>query len=355
MLFMPGREVSYPRNAIIKKALLSQGVKIIDCGSERKSYALRYPLILEKFLLKRNSEYDFVFIGFFGQPLVPAVKKLTNKPIIFDAFLSGYDTICFDRKIFNYTSPAGKFFYWIDKKSCEIADKILLDTNAHIEYFVNTFSLERNKFERLFVGADENIFYPREKRKHDKKFRVFYYGTYKPSHGIEYIVKTAKQLEKYGDIEFEIVGKGMEFGRVLKLAKQLDIKNVRFIKWLPYENIPNHIAEADVCLGGHFGCTEKAKRVIAGKTFQFIAMKKPVIVGDNSANRELFKDKEDALMVNHGDADSLAEAILELKENKDLANKIAENGYRTFQEKCSIKKLGKELKKILNDSIEGLK
>lgn len=351
---MPGRESSYPRNAIIKNALLSQGIDIIECSSNGRNYFIRYSSILKKFLFNRDREYDLIFIGFFGQPLVPVIKKLTDKTIIFDAFLSAYDTICFDRKIFNPKSPTGKFFYWIDKNSCEVADKVLLDTNAHIEYFVNTFFMERSKFKRVFVGADENIFYPR-KRKYSKKFKIFYYGTYKPSHGTEYIVKAAKKLEKYKDIEFEIVGKGMEYRRITKLARQIDVKNIRFIKWLPYEDIPLHIAEANICLGGHFGCTEKAKRVIAGKTFQFIAMKKPVIVGDNLANKELFKNEENALMVEHGNENSLAEAILKLKENKDLADKIAENGYKTFQEKCSMKKMIEELRELLEDLQRRLK
>ncbi len=106
--------------------------------------------------------------------------------------------------------------------------------------------------------------------------------------------------------------------------------NVRFIDWLPFDALPIEIAKADCCLGGHFSDIEKAKRVIAGKTFQFIAMKKPVIVGDCPGNRELFSDRQNALFVGMADADSLAHAILELKNDANLRGRIAEAGYETF-------------------------
>jgi len=306
---------------------------------------------LAKFLLKHD--YDLVFIGFFGQPLVPVIKKLTNKPIIFDAFLSAYDTMCFDRKRFKSNSLGGKFFYWLDKHSCELADKILLDTHAHIDYFVNTFGLERNKFQRIFVGADDSIFYPRNMKRKDSTFKVFYYGTYRPLQGIEYIIKSAKKLESHNDIEFEIVGKGPERKKIDTLVQELNIKNIRFIDWVPYEKLPLEIAKADVCLGGHFSHIGKAKRVIAGKTFQFIAMKKPVIVGDNPANRELFEDRENALLVEMASEYTLADAILELKEDEGLREKIAKRGYRTFINRCAPSIIGKETVRIIHSIIPG--
>ncbi|GAG73250.1 unnamed protein product [marine sediment metagenome] len=75
-------------------------------------------------------------------------------------------------------------------------------------------------------------------------------------------------------------------------------------------------------------------------------MKKPVIVGNNPANRELFENRKNALMVEMADADALADAILELKENEELRERIAEEGYKTFREKCTLEVIGKEIKEI---------
>lgn len=294
-----------------------------------------------------REDFDIIFIGFLGQPLVPIIKKLSDKPIIFDAFLSTYDTMCYDRKKLKPDSVGGRFFYWLDKHSCELADRVVLDTNAHIDYFVDTFNLNRDQFQRVFVGADDSIFYPMNTDKGDNTFRIFYYGTYLPLHGIEYVIEAAKKLEAYNDIKFKIVGKGMEYKKIMKLVQELDINNIEFIDWIPYKELPLEIAKADVCLGGHFSNIDKAKRVISGKTYQFIAMKKPVIIGDNPANRELFEHRKNAMLIEMANANALADAILELKENKDMSEQIAEGAYKIFSDQCTPHAIARDIKKIM--------
>ncbi|AXI24802.1 glycosyl transferase family 1 [Methanofervidicoccus sp. A16] len=352
ILYICGREPSYVRNSVILKGLkLQKDVELLEYTSNAENYFKRYISVFKKYLLRYSSDCDIVYVGFLGQPIVPIVKILSKKPIIFDALISVYDTLCYDRKIFRSNSIMGKLLYHLDKASCDLADIVLLDTNTHITYFVDTFKLDKNKFKRIFIGADDNIFYPRDINKDNDKFKVFYYGTYLPLHGIEYIVKSAKILENYEDIIFKIVGKGFVYKKIINLVKKLNIKNIEFVEWVPYEELPLEIAQADICLGGHFSDIDKGKRVIAGKTFQFLAMKKPVIVGNNPANRELLTDRKSALFVEHANPEDLAEKILELKENEKLREKIAEGGYKVFKERCTPKVIGKELLNIMKKVI----
>lgn len=349
ILFMLER--NYSRIAVMLEGLPQNNIKLIITTIHRTSYFLRYLDLLWKLISYRDKNFDLIFIGFFGQPLIPIVKKLTDKPIVIDTFMSTYDTLCFDRKRFNPNSLFGRFFYWLDKYSSELSDIVLLDTNEHIDYFVNTFNLDREKFQRIFVGADDSIFYPREALENSNKFKIFYYSTYLPLHGIEYIIIAAKKLETFEDIEFKIVGKGLESKKIMQLKQELDVRNIEFVDWIPYNELPLEIAKADVCLGGHFSDIDKAKRVISGKTFQFIAMRKPVIIGDNLASKELFENKKTALFVEHANANALANAILELKHDEVLRNKIADGGYKLFKEKCAPKIIGGEIEHIVCDLI----
>lgn len=348
ILFIAGREPSYVRNAMILKCLEKEGAEIINCTDSSETYPARFLKVMIKFLAKRN--FDCVFVGFLGQPLVPIIRELTTKPVIFDAFLSTYDTMCFDRKRFKPDSMAGKLFYRLDRYSCAKADTILLDTYAHIDYFTRTFGLPRNKFHRVFVGADESVFYPMEVRRDDKKFRVFYYSSFLPLHGTEYIVQAADRLRDEKSIEFIVVGGGPEYKKIRSLVQSLGLDNIRFIDWLAYEQLPLEIAQADICLGGHFSDIDKARRVIAGKTFQFLAMKKPVIVGDCDGNRELLTDRENALFVTMADAGALAEGILELRENRQFTERIAERGYETYLKNCTVDAVGNKIREIIRNS-----
>src|SRR3990172_8746728 len=98
ILFLCGAKKSYVRNAMNLK-MLKKNAKVIEIDSNARSYYLRLPLILLRFIFC-HQKYNQVFVGFLGQTLMPFVKLRTKKPIIFDAFISLYDTLCFDRQIF---------------------------------------------------------------------------------------------------------------------------------------------------------------------------------------------------------------------------------------------------------------
>jgi glycosyltransferase involved in cell wall biosynthesis len=329
------------------KGLKKCGCEIIDCSDSSGTYLLRFIKALLRFSVSNKKDISFIFIGSLGHHLFPFIRYATTLPIIFDPLVSMYDTMCVDRKRYRPDSVIGKLLYWLDMFAYKNAEIIMLDTEAHIDYFIKTFKMAREKFHRVFVGADESIFYPRDVKKTDNIFRVFYYSSYLPLHGTEYIVKAAAVLREYPDIEFTLVGKGLEKRNVCTIARRLGVGNIRFVDWIPFERLPLEIAKADICLGGHFSGSDKAKRVIAGKTFQFLAMKKPVIVGNCIANRELLTHGENALFVDMADAEALAEGILELKNNERLRDKLCVGGYEIFRDRCSSTAIATELKTIV--------
>ncbi|OGX30928.1 MAG: hypothetical protein A3D27_03505 [Omnitrophica WOR_2 bacterium RIFCSPHIGHO2_02_FULL_46_37] len=352
ILFICTAQPDYPRNTQILKALSSR-FQVIKIVSRRPFYPLRILEVIIRFLLfSPGKDYHLIYAGFLGQPLVTLLKFFKKKPLVLDAFVSVYDCLCLDRKDFKTASLAGKISYRLDKLSFYLADTIITDTNANAEFFSALFKIGREKFYTLYMGADENIFYPKEVKRKGGHFIVFFHGTFWPLHGIEYIIKAAKLLEKEKDIVVRLLGAGREKEKILRLAKNLEIRNVEFINWVSYEDLSNQIAEADLCLGGHFSTAQKAKRVIAGKTFMYLAMKKPVIAGDNPANREVFIHAKNIYMCEMGNALSLADAILKLKENADLKDTVAQAGFDLFKELFSNKKTQERLSKIIADKIE---
>lgn len=352
ILFICGREPSYPRNAILLH-ILKKNYTVIECTStigstDALSYLLRNVVVIIKFFLYIHKA-DAIFVGFFGQHIVLFINWFTRKPILFDAFISLYDTLCFDRKQVKSNSVLGKVFFWVDKKSCQIAKKVFLDTKTHRDYFIKTFQLPEQKVEYIYNGADESLFYPQGNPSGIQPFNVFYYGTGLPLQGIDIIFKAAKLLESNADIHITIVGNVQE--KYGELIKSLNLQRTTIIDWVPYQELPAEIAKAHVCLGGHFSEIAKAKRVIAGKTFQFVAMKKPVILGDNQANKEIFTDKVDAFMCTMGDEHALADSILSVMRNYREATKVAEKGYQRFQELLSSSSIEKKVTSIINNTL----
>ena len=159
-------------------------------------------------------------------------------------------------------------------------------------------------------------------------------------------------LQNQKDVLFKLIGSGRTFNLVKNLSERLRLKNVSFLtKWTPYQQLPNHIAKADLCLG-IFGDTPKAKRVIPNKAFESLAMGKPLITGDSSATREALTHMEDCVSCKMASPKAIEESILLLKDDEYLRKKIARNGYRLFKEKFTPKVIGKELKKYLNELVD---
>jgi glycosyltransferase involved in cell wall biosynthesis len=341
------REPSYTRNRVILDGLASAGAEIVEYTDSSPRYPARFARVLARFIARPPRDADLVLVGFFAQPMMPFISRLTKKPIVTDAFLSGYDTMCFDRKRFSPGSPAGRFFKWLDTSACERSDLVILDTREHISYFIDTFGQDPGKFARIFVGAETGLFKPLASDVDDDVFRVFYYCTFHPVHGTEYVLEAAGILKEHDDIRFTVVGGGQERSRLEGMRGRLALDNVEFVDWIEYRDLPRAIARADVCLGGHFGSVAKSSRVIPGKLYQFLAMGKPVIAGDNPANRELLEDRRDALLVEMASGEAIADAVLELKRDGELRETIARSGLERFEQTATPEIIGAELLRLM--------
>lgn len=346
--YIPGQRTDYVRNSIIVKCLKENGYAVLELGSMRNKYGGRFCELLIKIIAINRDRPDVVFVGFYGQPLVPLIRLFYKGPLVFDAFLSTYDTLCLERRTFKKGSIMCALCKRLDEVSCRKSDLILLDTNAHIKFFAETFGVPDNKFRRIFVGVESDIFKPVEQTKHSG-FVVFFHGTYRPLQGIDVIIEAAALLSDHKDIQFVIVGKGPERRRIEGLISENGVKNITLKDWVEYGSLPKAIGDSDVCLGGHFSDIPKASRTIAGKTFQYLAMGRPVIVGRNDANRELLRDGVDCVMCDMGDPEQLAECIRLLYMDRELGKRISENGARRVAELASLEVLVKEVGKIMED------
>jgi len=348
ILFTCGREPGYVRNLLLLRALRQhfEVLELTDHGTG--SLLLRNLRLLPRLLPALRQGHDLVCIGFYGHLLALFLSRLTRKPILFDAFLSTWDTLCFDRKRFGPHSLPGRLAFWLDRHTSLAAQHVLLDTHAQTRYFVDTFDIPATRVSAYYLGYDAEIFFPRPDASQTAgRFTVLFYGSFLPLQGVEHIVEAAKLLESEREIRFRIIGEGMSYAQVRRLADQLQVQSLTFQASVPYHELPNIIAEASVCLGGPFGSTNKANRVIASKTFQALAMAKPTIVGDTPANRELFRHGEDVWMCKTADAQALAAAILGLKQDAALRESIARRGYERCEEEFSIERQGGRLKQLI--------
>ena len=180
---------------------------------------LRYLKALARLFLNRK-KFDVVLVNFRGHEMMPFVPLLSGKPVVYDAFISAYNTVCEDHGMFGINSLPCKFLFWLDKHNCMKADAVLLDGKAHKEYFTETFGIEGDKIKVLYLGAD-SVFAEAKGRENKKNtFNVLWYGSYLPLHGMEHCIEAAGLLRNESKVKFTFIGRGDAQKKLREKAEQ---------------------------------------------------------------------------------------------------------------------------------------
>lgn len=343
------RAPNYVRTTSLLNALYSmEGIEVCEARNTSKGLYRYFQTIWKLLLTRLTKDPQIYILGFRGYEIFPLVRIITlGKPLIYDHMMSPYDSLLSERKVISKGTLLDKFVFLYEQAILNLADVILADTNEHKQFFQNTFGIRPEKIHAVPVGTDEDLFneeYPASQRE-SKPFEVFFYGTFLPLHGIDIILNTARALKDM-PIIFRIVGgeqKNAEMYRSMISSENLD--NIIYGEWLDFEELPSFITQADLCLGGPFGNTGQAHRVITGKTSQFLAMAKPTVIG-RTGEECGFIDRENCLLVNQGDERELTEAILWAYENQGKLHDIGLKGCELFRKKFSTE--------IIADMLQGI-
>jgi len=69
------------------------------------------------------------------------------------------------------------------------------------------------------------------------------------AHGLETVLEAASRLEHTApEVVFLLIGEGAEKSRMMSVARERQLDNVRFIDQQPREQIPAYICASDACL-----------------------------------------------------------------------------------------------------------
>jgi glycosyltransferase involved in cell wall biosynthesis len=356
----------YPRNRILITGLRSRGAVVREINvplwksTQEKvrrarsgwlspglllRWAWAYAVLSARFLASPRP--DVMFVGYSGHfDVFPARLLCTVRrvPLVFDAFLSLYDSLVLDRDSMDKDGVKARFLAWVDRNACRLADRVLLDTRTHAEFFCATFGQSPGKFWVLPIGADDRVFGPGAAApRNGGPYTVLHFGRYIPLHGLETVVRAAKLLEERGTpCRFLLVGDGEERGKIEALARTLGATSLEFRGPEPPDRLVGTIRASDLCLG-IFGESGKASRVIPNKVYEAMAVGKAVITGDSPAARELLRDEVDCLLCRRGDPAALAEAITRVRNDGALAARLALGGRRRFEETASPSVIGRNL------------
>jgi glycosyltransferase involved in cell wall biosynthesis len=351
----------YARNQLLVEGLRRAGVEVVECHSQlwqgvedrvhtasggwlKPAFWGRVIAAYFRLLLRhaRCGAYDVLVVGYPGQFDVFLARLLTwlnHKPLAWDVLNSLY-LITLERGIHQRSPLTVDLIRRVERLACRLPDMLFLDTAGFIDWFRQTYGMKTSRFRIVPIGADDRFFFEQElAERPDHDFKVIYYGSYIPNHGVEYIVEAAHLLSADPSIHFEMIGTGPQRQLATSLAEGYPLNNITFIDWLERDELSTHIAHADLVLGV-FGMTRQNLLTNNNKIYEGFAMRKAVISARTPALPQTLRDKEHLLLCERGDPRSLADAILNLKADPALRRRLEDNGYRIFCEQFNPTAIG---------------
>ena len=329
-------DLGKPRNRILLRGLREAGVELVEihkdvwrgvedkggiAGAGRKlvlmlKWLAAYPGLIWRYI--RAPRHDAVFVGYMGQLDVLVLwpfAKMRGVPVVWDVFLSIYNTVVEDRRLIGRANPLAWLLFAWEWLACRAAGRVVMDTRAHADYLARRYGITPDKTASVLVGVEPEAFPPSAAEPGDgDELTVLFYGQFIPLHGIETIVYAA-QAAMAETIRWILIGKGQEEQRIRRLLAEAPA-NVEWIDWVDYPKLRDHIARADICLG-IFGDTGKAARVIPNKVFQILSAGAPLITRDSPAIRELLSpDMPGVYLVPPADPEALVEAVRRFRETR---------------------------------------
>lgn len=343
--YVAGREASYSRTRTMLYGLKAAGFEVVTCLPPDRSFK-NYPKVVWQFLCKKRG-CDLIVVGFYGQLLLPIVWLLTRKPILFDVYISTFGTMIHDRGKGSSNSLLAKLFWLSDVVSMRLATRIIIETRHHIGQYAQMFRVPEDKFRHIFLATDPKVIHPRQATTSNGKFLVHFHGEYAPFHGVKYILQAADRLRDE-NVQFQIIGTGITYEEDMRLARDLKLQNCKFIDRVPYEQLADHMSRADCCLG-FFGENPRTLRVFTNKVVEALAVAKPLISTKNEPVQELLTDGESALLVERANPAAIAKAVIRLRDDADLRERIAKRGHELFLQNCTLDVFSSKVKIIIEE------
>lgn len=137
--------------------------------------------------------------------------------------------------------------------------------------------------EKLLQDFDRGTF----RRTHDLegRFVITYVGAHGVANHLEQLLDAGQALHDT-NVLFLLIGQGMEKDRIMRLAKERNVTNVRFLDSVPKAEVFRYILASEMG-ASVLKRVDTFKTVYSNKTFDYMSCRKPILMAIDGVSREL--------------------------------------------------------------------
>jgi len=237
----------------------------------------------------------------------------------------------------------------VSKFTYIVSDAITPISPSYLELIVSKYGIKGEKIFVIPAGVDLQGFglqgFSSRIRGTERKFKVTYIGSFSIAYDFDQVLKAAELLSSEDDITILIQGGG-ELANTLKLeVEMMKLSNVIIMdKIVSREEVARILNDSDALL---LPLSVRAHRTgISSKLYEYQAAGKPILCCSGGQPGRYVSETESGVVVKPGDYEALAKAVLYLKENRDVAEKLGASGRRYVENNLSIEKIGLKMKRL---------
>jgi glycosyltransferase involved in cell wall biosynthesis len=236
------------------------------------------------------------------------------------------------------------------KISYKIADAITPISPGYVKIICGKYGVRPDKVHVVRGGVDLDKFKAISSKPDENVFRVLYSGAFSLAYDFDQVISAAKDLEKE-DIEFILQGGG-ELATYLKArVEELGLRNVRVMdRILSRGEVAELLAGADALILPlkDFG---RPYHGISSKLYEYQAVGRPIICCADGQPAEYVEETGSGIVVKPGDHEALAKAVLYLRGDRGVAEKLGASGRRYVENNLSIDKIGLKMMIVFENAL----
>ncbi|MDR7372314.1 glycosyltransferase family 4 protein [Flavobacterium aquidurense] len=232
--------------------------------------------------------------------------------------------------------------FWFEKLAVNKAKAFIAPTHFAGEFSKILFGIKNKMIEMIHHGLDLDQF-DNAKPSDYQKGLILYIGTIIRKKGVLELPSIFNNVRKeYPDAQLILIGsdsddiqtKSQSTWELLQRQFQSDdLKNVSYLGKIPYQEVQQHIKNANVCVFPTFAET------LGMVTIEAMALQKPVVNSNIGWAQELIVDGESGYLVHPKDHKMFADKIVNLLTDDDLCLTIGNKARTRVETIFDIKKI----------------
>lgn len=231
---------------------------------------------------------------------------------------------------------------------CEIyslknADRVIATTYALAKAISRESKIPLDKISIIPRGIDIDKF-KRQSWSRVERNLILFAGRLEETKGVEYIIKSMKYiLREVPDAKLTIAGDGQKKEEFKKLAEEIAPKKVEFLGKVPHDEMSEWYARCNVFV------MHSRFEGFGAVTVEAMASARPVVASRTGGSIDIVKNNETGILVKFGDVKGIADAIVKILKDEELAKRMGERGRKRVEREYSWEKVIESVEKLYRE------